>query len=102
MTSQYEDYIIYQTIAYSVLIKKMSWGLDLRDSEVYVLLNGRRARDINTGEEFGAVEFLDHGRTADELWVSNHKDIKSYFKVKFSVPSKFGKGVHGSHNLSLL
>lgn len=55
----------------------MSWGLDLRDSEVYVLLNGRRARDINTGEEFGAVEFLDHGRTADELWVSNHKDIKS-------------------------
>lgn len=58
----------------------MSWGLDLRDSEVYVLLNGRRARDINTGEEFGAVEFLDHGRTADELWVSNHKDIKSYFK----------------------
>lgn len=102
MTSQYEDYIIYQTIAYSVLIKKMSWGLDLRDSEVYVLLNGRRARDINTGEEFGAVEFLDHGRTADELWVSNHKDIKSYFKVKFSVPSKFGRGVHGSHNLSLL
>lgn len=102
MTSQYEDYIIYQTIAYSVLIKKMSWGLDLRDSEVYVLLNGRRARDINTGEEFGAVEFLDHGRTADELWVSNHKDTKSYFKVKFSVPSKFGRGVHGSHNLSLL
>lgn len=80
----------------------MSWGLDLRDSEVYVLLNGRRARDINTGEEFGAVEFLDHGRTADELWVSNHKDIKSYSKVKFSVPSKFGRGVHGSHNLSLL
>lgn len=80
----------------------MSWGLDLRDSEVYVLLNGRRARDINTGEEFGAVEFLDHGRTADELWVSNHKDIKSYFKVKFSVPSKFGRGVHGNHNLSLL
>lgn len=73
----------------------MSWGLDLRDSEVYVLLNGRRARDINTGEEFGAVEFLDHG-------LSNHKDIKSYFKVKFSVPSKFGRGVHGSHNLSLL
>lgn len=51
----------------------------MRDSEVYVLLNGRRARDINTGEEFGAVEFLDHGRTADEHWVSNHKDIKSYF-----------------------
>lgn len=69
----------------------------MRDSEVYVLLNGRRARDINTGEEFGAVEFLDHGRTADELWVSNHKDIKS-----LSVPSKFGRGVHGSHNLSLL
>ncbi|XP_052681283.1 uncharacterized protein LOC128162125 [Crassostrea angulata] len=50
----------------------MSWGLDLRDSEVYVLLNGRRARDINTGEEFGAVEFLDHGRTADELWLRFH------------------------------
>lgn len=50
----------------------------MRDSEVYVLLNGRRARDINTGEEFGAVEFLDHGRTADELWVSNHKDIKPF------------------------
>lgn len=50
----------------------MSWGLDLRDSEVYVLLNGRRARDINNGEEFGAVEFLDHGRTADELWLRFH------------------------------
>lgn len=76
----------------------MSWGLDLRDSEVYVLLNGRRARDINTGEEFGAVEFLDHGRTADELWVSNHKDIKSYFILKsnFQFLPNLGEGYMGA------
>lgn len=24
-------------------------------------------------EELGAIEYIDHGRTADELWVSNHK-----------------------------
>lgn len=61
----------------------MSWGLDVRNAEVYVLLNGRRARDINTGEELGALEYIDHGRTADELWVSNHKDNQSYFNVNF-------------------
>lgn len=74
----------------------MSWGLDLRDSEVYVLLNGRRARDINTGEEFGAVEFLDHGRTADELWVSNHKDINLILKSNFQFLPNLGEGYMGA------
>lgn len=80
----------------------MLWGLDLRDLEVYVFLNGRRVRDINIGEEFGVVEFFDYGRIVDEFWVSNYKDIKFYFKVKFLVFFKFGRGVYGSYNLLLL
>lgn len=47
----------YKKIAYSVL-RNNGVGLDLGDSD---FLNSRRAIDIITGEELGAIEFIDHG-----------------------------------------
>lgn len=48
----------------------MSWSFLEENESVFVLLNGRRVVDIDSGEEYGPVETIDHGKTADELWVS--------------------------------
>jgi hypothetical protein len=46
------------------------WSFAVEDDKLYLTINGMKAKDINTLEEFGPIEYMDLGRTADELWVS--------------------------------
>lgn len=52
--------------------EKMSWSFRTEESEIFLLINGSRAIDVS-GEELGAISNVKPGKTATEIWVSNHK-----------------------------
>lgn len=47
----------------------MAWGLEEEDGEIFIIINGKKAISTESLEEFGPVEYVDPGRSADELWV---------------------------------
>lgn len=47
----------------------MAWGLEEEDGEIFIIINGKKAISTENLEEFGPVEYVDPGRSADELWV---------------------------------
>lgn len=49
----------------------MAWGLEEENDGIFVIINGKKAISPESFEEFGPIETVDHGRSADELWVRN-------------------------------
>lgn len=47
-----------------------NWGILKENENLYIIINGMRARNIKNGEEHGPIEHIDHGRNSDE-WVRN-------------------------------
>lgn len=48
-----------------------NWGILKENENLYIIINGMRARNIKNGEEHGPIEHIDHERNSDELWVRN-------------------------------
>lgn len=53
----------------------MAWGLKLESEKIFLFVGGSKAKDSDTMGEFGHIEHIDNGRTADELWVSLYNYI---------------------------
>ncbi|XP_062576014.1 uncharacterized protein LOC134237876 [Saccostrea cucullata] len=64
----------------------MAWGLEEENGDVYVVINGKKAISIDTHDEYGKIEFVDHGRTADEIWIrfAGSKQGKRLLRSKYS------------------
>lgn len=67
----------------------MAWGLEEEDGEVFIIINGKKVVSTETLEEFGPVEYVDPGRSADELWVGTLIFLKKhkcgYFIYKYRI-----------------
>jgi hypothetical protein len=48
----------------------MSWSFQVENDQVFLTINGFRAKDSKTMEEFSNIVTVDPGRSADEIWVS--------------------------------
>nr|XP_034316463.1 uncharacterized protein LOC117685946 [Crassostrea gigas] len=46
-----------------------NWGILKENENLYIIINGMRARNIKNGEEHGPIEHIDHERNSDELWI---------------------------------
>lgn len=46
-----------------------NWGILKGNENLYIIINGMRARNIKNGEEHGPIEHIDHGRNSDEKYL---------------------------------
>uniref|UniRef100_K1Q1D0 Uncharacterized protein n=1 Tax=Magallana gigas TaxID=29159 RepID=K1Q1D0_MAGGI len=72
----------------------MAWGLEEEDGEIFIIINGKKAISTESLEEFGPVEYVDPGRSADELWVKDPAEFHQEQIEDLNIPMIILGGNH--------